>query len=98
MALDQTLSSTDRVNLVIAGKHPLGVRLADMSDEEAERGLAIWPDLSDDTEPDLTVVAAGDLPARVAVDAAEGLRTRLRCRIRVVGLLELTVLGDPGRW
>jgi xylulose-5-phosphate/fructose-6-phosphate phosphoketolase len=96
--LDEALDSTGRVNLVIAGKHTTARQPADTITQELERGLATWPHLSDDGEPDLTLVAAGDLPAEAVTAAAPVLRERLGCRIRVVGVLDLTALGDPRIW
>jgi xylulose-5-phosphate/fructose-6-phosphate phosphoketolase len=96
-ALDTALSSTGRVNVLIAGKHTELQLPYDTAEEELTRGLAIWPHLSDQEEPDLTIVVAGDLPAEVVTAAVPGIRDRLGCRIRVVGVLDLTVLGDPQR-
>lgn len=97
-ALDAALSSTGRLNVLIAGKHT-SQQLPDATiQQELAHGLAIWPHLSDPGEPDLTLVVAGDLPAEVATTALPVLREELGCRVRVVGLLDLTVLGEPPRW
>ncbi|GAA3138168.1 xylulose-5-phosphate/fructose-6-phosphate phosphoketolase [Kribbella aluminosa] len=96
--LDEAFDSVARVNLVVAGKHSRTAHPADTIKEECERGLAIWPQLSDDEEPDLTVVTAGDIPAAVAADAVGYLRERHGYRIRVVNLLDLTVLGSAQLW
>lgn len=96
--LDEAFDSVDRVNLIVAGKHTRTAHPADTIEEEYERGLAIWPHLSDDGEPDLTVVTAGDIPAAVASDAVGYLRERHGYRIRVVNLLDLTVLGAAQLW
>ncbi|WP_457029202.1 phosphoketolase family protein [Kitasatospora sp. P5_F3] len=97
-ALDEALRSTDRVNVVIAGKH-VTVRQPDETvEQELARGLAIWPHLSDEGEPDLTILVAGDLAAEAATAAVPTIREQLGCRIRVVGVLDLTVLGDPRTW
>ncbi|MEU4347159.1 hypothetical protein [Streptomyces sp. NPDC023838] len=96
--LDEAFDSVDRVNLVVAGKHTRTAHYADTIKEECERGLAIWPHLSDDAEPDLTIVTAGDIPAAVAADAVGYLRERHGYRIRVVNLLDLTVLGSAQLW
>ncbi len=98
VALDSMLESTDNVNIVIAGKHSK-VRIPELTiKQEMARGLAIWPHLSDPQEPELTFVAAGDLAAAVISAAVPNIRRQLGCSIRVVGLLDLTVLGDPRRW
>lgn len=98
VALDDALRSDGRVNIIVAGKHTTAAHPTDALDEEHLRGLAVWPHLSDDGEPDITVVTAGDLPAAVASQAISVIRQNRRCRVRVVNLLDLTVLGDPSRW
>lgn len=98
IALDEAFDSVGRVNLVVAGKHTRAVHPLDTIDEERERGLAVWGHLSDDGEPDLTIVSAGDIPAAVATEAVACVRARHGCRIRVVNVLDLTVLGAPSRW
>ncbi|MER7109363.1 hypothetical protein [Streptomyces sp. NPDC000229] len=97
-ALDEVLDSLDGVNLVVAGKHSRTAHPVGTIAEEHRRGLAVWPHLSDEGEPDLTIVTAGDIPAAVAADAVDHVRDRHRCRVRVVNLLDLTVLGDPTLW
>ncbi|MFD9562574.1 hypothetical protein [Streptomyces sp. NPDC059994] len=92
-ALEEAFDSTDRINLVVAGKHAHNAHPAGTIEEEYERGLAIWPHLSDDGEPELTIVTAGDIPAAVATDAVDHVRERHGCRIRVVNVHDLTALG-----
>lgn len=58
----------------------------------------MWPHLSDEGEPDLVLVAAGDLPASLVSEAASLLRTDHSLRVRVVNVADLTVLGAPERW
>ncbi|GAA3227956.1 hypothetical protein GCM10020256_39730 [Streptomyces thermocoprophilus] len=96
--LDEALDSVDRVNLIITGKHNRTLHPEDSLDEERSRGLAVWSHLSDHDEPDLTIVTAGDIPAAVAAEAVGRIRDRHRCRVRVVNLLDLTVLGAPSTW
>ncbi|WP_405009581.1 hypothetical protein [Kitasatospora sp. NBC_01539] len=98
LALDEALGSTGRVNVVIAGKHAAVRQPDETVEQELARGLAIWPHLSDEGEPDLTILVAGDLPAEVATTAVPEIREQLGCRVRVVGVLDLTVLGDPQIW
>lgn len=97
-ALHRAFSSYDQANVVIAGKHPTARHRLDTVDEELSRGLAIWPHLSDLGEPDLTIVTAGDLPAKVTAAAIPLVDRTRECRVRVVNLLDLTVLGDPRWW
>lgn len=68
-------------------------------EEELRRGVAVWPHLSDPGEPDLTLVSAGDIPAREASTAAQRIRAqRPRVHLRYVHVNDLTVLGDPSVW
>ncbi|SFC61966.1 hypothetical protein [Streptomyces aidingensis] len=97
-ALDVALHSEGQVNVVVAGKHITADQPAHTIEKEVTRGLAVWPDLSGDAEPDLTVVVAGDLPAETARRAIDGLAAADRKRVRTVGVLDLTVLGDPQIW
>ncbi|WAL75101.1 hypothetical protein OU787_28425 [Kitasatospora sp. YST-16] len=96
--LDAALNSTGQVNVLIAGKHGELQLPYETVEQELGRGLAIWPHLSDQEAPDLTIVAAGDLSAEVVTAAAPLIRAQLGCRVRVVGVLDLTVLGDPLHW
>jgi xylulose-5-phosphate/fructose-6-phosphate phosphoketolase len=98
LALDEALDSVGRVNVLVAGKHTTGIHPAGTIAEEQAHGLAIWPHLSDNDEPDLTILVAGDLPAQVTRTAMPVIREQLGCRVRVVGILDLTVLGDPAIW
>jgi len=98
VALDEALSSNGRVNLLLAGKHTAVRVPGETVAQEMDRGLAIWPRLSDEGEPDLTIVVAGDLPTQVVIQALPAIREQLGCRLRVVGILDLTVLGDPRLW
>ncbi|KPI17647.1 Phosphoketolase [Actinobacteria bacterium OK074] len=96
--LDEVLDSANGINIVVAGKHSRTAHAPGTIGEELRRGLAVWPPHSDEGEPDLTVVTAGDIPAAVAVEAVGHIRERHGCRVRVVNLLDLTVLGDPVLW
>jgi xylulose-5-phosphate/fructose-6-phosphate phosphoketolase len=98
LALDESLGSVGRVNVLVAGKHTTVNLPTTTIAEEQTHGLAIWPHLSDDGEPDLTILAAGDLPAQVTATAVPVIREQLGCRVRVIGILDLTVLGDPALW
>jgi xylulose-5-phosphate/fructose-6-phosphate phosphoketolase len=98
VTLNSCLASTGRVNIVIAGKHDAARFAVDTLEAEIVEGLAMWPQLSDPGEPDLTIVTAGDLPARTVAGCVTELRVQHRCRIRVVNLADLTVLGSPAIW
>jgi xylulose-5-phosphate/fructose-6-phosphate phosphoketolase len=98
LVLDEALRSEGLVNVVVAGKHTTTSHPTATIDEEHARGLAVWPHLSDEGEPDITIVIAGDLPAAIATEAIPLIRQTRGCRVRTVNLLDLTVLGDPVTW
>ncbi|MER7672029.1 hypothetical protein ABTY61_26725 [Kitasatospora sp. NPDC096128] len=98
LVLDEALGSTGRVNMVVAGKHATAQQPDETIEQELARGVAVWPHLSDEGEPELTILVAGDLPAEATTVAVPVIRAQLGCRIRVVGVLDLTVLGDPQVW
>jgi xylulose-5-phosphate/fructose-6-phosphate phosphoketolase len=98
VTLRDCLDSSVRCNIIIAGKHGTSTHPAPTLAEEVERGLAVWPHLSEDGEPDLTVVCIGDLPADIVTRAVPQLRAELRIRVRVVAVHEMTVLGAPTTW
>ena len=92
IALDEALSSAGQLNIIIAGKHTTAHHPLDTLDEERVHGLAVWPHLSDEGEPDLTLVCAGDIPAAIARQAVPAIRAQHRCRVRVINVHELTAL------
>ncbi|MEE6260173.1 phosphoketolase family protein [Plantactinospora sonchi] len=98
VVLDRALNSVGQVNVILAGKHPTDEQPLETVEQECARGLAVWPHTSDDGEPDLVILAAGDLPATIARPAALALRQRRGLRVRVVGVQDLTTLGDPAIW
>lgn len=95
VALDDALQSAGRLNLIIAGKHRLTTHPTDTIIEERTHGLATWPHLSNNGEPDLVLVCAGDLPASLVGDVVSRIRSASRCSLRVVNVHELTALSTP---
>jgi xylulose-5-phosphate/fructose-6-phosphate phosphoketolase len=95
-ALDNALSSSGRVNVILAGKHPAADLPAPQTGETG-RGLGIWPQHSD-PNPDLVLVASGDLPAHAVCAAAPILRRRHGVAVRVIAVHDLTILGSPATW
>jgi xylulose-5-phosphate/fructose-6-phosphate phosphoketolase len=98
VTLHECLASAGRVNIIIAGKHGTTAFPAGAIEEEQRRGLAVWAHSSDAGEPDLTIVTAGDLPARAVAAGVRKFRGQAAARIRVVNVADLTVLGDPSAW
>jgi xylulose-5-phosphate/fructose-6-phosphate phosphoketolase len=96
--LDEAFGSYDQVNVIVAGKHSTAPFPPETVHEELSRGLAIWPRLSDNAEPDLTVVTIGDLPAGIAAEAVPLIRTHHGRNVRVVHVQDMTVLGERSSW
>ncbi|WP_432994189.1 phosphoketolase family protein [Dactylosporangium sp. CA-233914] len=94
---DHCLRSRHYVNVVVAGKQPA---LSYLDTEQAAlhcaRGLGIWawagtePAGVADTEPDVVLACAGDIPTLEVLAAAAILRDRLPAlRVRVVNVVDL---------
>jgi xylulose-5-phosphate/fructose-6-phosphate phosphoketolase len=98
VTLHECLASAGRVNIIIAGKHGTTAFPAGTIEEEQRRGLAVWAGASDVGEPDLTIVTAGDLPARTVAAGVRKFRGQAAAQIRVVNVADLTVLGDSSVW
>jgi xylulose-5-phosphate/fructose-6-phosphate phosphoketolase len=94
--MDHCLRSRHYVNVIVAGKHPAPQWL---SMEEAvlhcTKGVGIWGWASNDqdTEPDVVMAAAGDVPTLEILAAISILRSRLpELRIRMVNVVDLMKL------
>ncbi|MFK0239021.1 phosphoketolase family protein [Streptomyces vinaceus] len=96
--LEDAFTSTGQLNVIVAGKHPLPPVPTDTLRQELDRGIAVWPHLSDVQPPAVTVLVCGDLPAAVTAEALPRIRAELGVAVRVVSVLDLTVLGDPTVW
>jgi xylulose-5-phosphate/fructose-6-phosphate phosphoketolase len=94
--MDHCLRSRHYVNVIIAGKHPAPQWL---SMEEAvlhcTKGLGMWSWASNDqdTEPDVVMAAAGDVPTLEILAAISILRKKLpELKIRMVNVVDLMKL------
>jgi len=94
--MDHCLRSRHYVNVIVAGKHPAPQWL---TMEEAvlhcTKGVSIWGWASNDqdSEPDVVMVAAGDVPTLEILAAISILRSRLPdLRIRMVNVVDLMKL------
>ena len=94
--MDHCLRSRHYVNVIVAGKHPAPQWL---TMEEAvlhcSKGVGIWGWASNDQdkEPDVVMVAAGDVPSLEILAAISILRQRLpELRIRMVNVVDLMKL------
>lgn len=99
-ALDESLSSRDRVNVLVAGKWPVPVH---RSEEEAradlEAGAVEWDLGTQEDDVDVVVGVAGDRLCTEAALAIELLRSEVPAlRVRLVAVNELTCLGDPDEY
>ncbi|WP_430433930.1 phosphoketolase family protein [Methyloversatilis sp.] len=93
---DVCLRSRDRVNVIVAGKHPERQWLSmDAAVDHAEAGIGMWEWACSDSagEPDVVLAAAGDVPTLemlAAIDLLRELAPTLKVRfINVVNLMTL---------
>jgi xylulose-5-phosphate/fructose-6-phosphate phosphoketolase len=97
--MDHCLRSRHYVNVVIAGKHPAPQWLlieAAVTHCAAGIGSWRWASNDGDTEPDLVMAAAGDVPTLEILAAVSILRARLpQLKIRVVNVVDLMKLQSP---
>lgn len=98
--MDHCLRSRNYVNLVICGKHPEAHQFLDMQAAIAHcsQGLGIWQWASNDqdSEPDVVMACAGDVPTMETLAAVSILRQHLpELKIRVVNVVDLMKLEPP---
>lgn len=98
--MDHCLRSKNYVNLVIAGKHPESPQFLDMESaiEHCTQGLSVWDWASNDqeSEPDVVMVCAGDVPTLETLAAVSILREHLpELKIRVVNVVDIMKLEPP---
>jgi xylulose-5-phosphate/fructose-6-phosphate phosphoketolase len=90
---DHCLRSRDYVNVIVAGKQPaLNYLPIDEAVVHCTRGAGIWEWASSDgdSEPDVVLACAGDIPTLETVAAAALLRAELPdLRVRVVNVVDL---------
>jgi xylulose-5-phosphate/fructose-6-phosphate phosphoketolase len=90
---DHCLRSRDYINVIVAGKQPEAQWLSiDDAELHCTRGLGVWSWASndDETEPDVVLACAGDVPTLEVLAAASLLRTHLPdLKVRVVNVVDL---------
>ncbi|MDE1970014.1 MAG: phosphoketolase family protein [Patescibacteria group bacterium] len=94
VTLRECLASTNRINVIVAGKtlEPRWLNKQE-AEEELTRGLMIWKFASDEN-PDIVFAAVGDYLTKESLAGIQLLREELPIiRIRFVNILELTALG-----
>jgi xylulose-5-phosphate/fructose-6-phosphate phosphoketolase len=91
--MDHCLRSRGYINLTITGKHEAPQWLTmDQAVEHCTKGLGVWDWASTDNgqDPDVVMVAAGDIPTLEMMAAVAILRDRLpELKIRVINIVDL---------
>jgi xylulose-5-phosphate/fructose-6-phosphate phosphoketolase len=94
--MDHCLRSRHYVNVVVAGKHPAPQWLTmDAAITHCSKGIDIWDWASNDqeSEPDVVMACAGDVPTLETLAAVSILREHLPAlRIRVINVVDLMKL------
>ncbi len=96
---DHCLRSRDYINVIVAGKQP-SLQYLDMEAaiEHCTNGIGIWSWASTDqnTEPDVVIASAGDVPTLEALAAVDLLRQNFSdIKIRFVNVVDLMTLQPP---
>ena len=93
---DHCLRSWNRINVIVAGKQPAPQWLRmDEAVKHCTAGIGIWEWASNDkdSEPDVVMACAGDVPSLETLAAVSLLRQHLpQLRIRVVNVVDLMTL------
>jgi xylulose-5-phosphate/fructose-6-phosphate phosphoketolase len=91
--MDHCLRSRHYVNVVVAGKHPAPQWLTmDQAIKHCTAGIGMWEWASNDenSEPDVVMAAAGDVPTLEILAAIQLLREHLpELRIRMINVVDL---------
>jgi xylulose-5-phosphate/fructose-6-phosphate phosphoketolase len=94
--MDHCLRSRNYVNVVVAGKHPAPQWLSmDQAIKHCSEGIGIWQWASSDqqSEPDVVMACAGDVPTLETLAAVSILREHLPgLKVRVVNVVDLMKL------
>ncbi|MFD5827715.1 phosphoketolase family protein [Lentzea sp. NPDC060358] len=100
VTLRHCLASTDRINLVIAGKNAGAQWLGlDAAEEHCEAGAGVWKwACHGDGEPDVVLACAGGIPTVEVLAAAAMLREHAPdLTVRVVNVVDLLSLAPASR-
>jgi xylulose-5-phosphate/fructose-6-phosphate phosphoketolase len=97
--VDHCLRSRNYVNVIIAGKQPALQYLGmDAAVKHCSAGIGMWDWASNDgdSEPDVVMACAGDVPTLETLAAVSILRARIQeLKIRVVNVVDLMTLQPP---
>jgi xylulose-5-phosphate/fructose-6-phosphate phosphoketolase len=96
---DRVLRSRHEINLIVAGKQP-ALQWLDMDSaiKHCKVGVGIWSWASNDqnSEPDVVMACAGDVPTLETMAAVDLLRQHVpELKIRVVNVVDLMTLTPP---
>ena len=96
---DHCLRTRDRINIIVAGKQPAPQWLTlDQAIRHCVHGIGLWDWASNDadTEPDVVMACAGDVPTQETLAAADLLRRHLpELKVRTVNVVDLMTLPRP---
>lgn len=94
VALEKMLSSTQRINVLAAGKTPEPLWLTpNLARKQMEDGIMIW-DFASDEDPDIVMVGAGDYPTKEVMAAIDLIKTEMpNVRVRCVNISCITSRG-----
>jgi xylulose-5-phosphate/fructose-6-phosphate phosphoketolase len=95
--MHEVMESRDRINLVVASKKPLPQWLSwQAAQAHCAAGASMWEWAGHGAAPDVVLAAAGDVPTREVVAAAELLeRLAPTLAVRVVNVVDLLCLDHP---
>ncbi len=100
--VDHCLSSTDLINLIIAGKQPMPQWLSmPEAIEHCRAGASVWPwaCTGDGEDPEVVLCGCGDSLMLEVMAAADLLRQDAPAwRVQVVNVVRLLVLGIPQKY
>jgi len=97
---DHCLKTYDRINVIVAGKHPEPQFLTmDEAARHCETGIGVWDWASfenDTIAPDVVMACAGDVPTMETLAAVMLLHEAIpNLKIRTVNVVDLLALQDP---
>src|SRR4029079_13084623 len=96
---DHCLRSRDYINVIVAGKQPsLQYLEMEAAIEHCTNGIGIgsWASTDQNTEPDVVIASAGDVPTLEALAAVDLLRQNFSdIKIRFVNVVDLMTLQPP---
>jgi xylulose-5-phosphate/fructose-6-phosphate phosphoketolase len=93
-ALEEIMSSTQRINVLVAGKTQEPRWLTpELAKRQLEAGLLTW-DFASDPDPDIVMAAAGDYPMKEVMAAIDLIKQEWHdLRVRCVNISSLTSCG-----